>query len=267
MCYSKEISLIVSIIMFLLIIIYWKIFIKKNTKHLNNFFKFVLIGMTFIAGHQLAEFLSINFGNELIYKIGLLSSITGMIFFMISLEKLSNYDFKGNLFIPIVLILAIYIFKTPMTFKDFLFWIRGNSHHIWVLVWTGMFIYWNICSIYILEKTRTLKQKSAIKWYLWGVLDITFVLALIYFLIGSVGIQLNIFSDLPSIWCTISIIQLLFVPYMFKKIKGDYPQNNVKHRINLKVQSALIIISLIILTISWNIAPLIPKFLNKLAFK
>ena len=112
MCYSKEVSLIAALIIFAVCAYsYYKYVYKpehskkvsSNIKHLRPFYQNVIFGFLCIGGHQLSEFISIATGNELIYKIGLVISISAMYFFMKSLQELTHYSFYGVFFIPIII--------------------------------------------------------------------------------------------------------------------------------------------------------------------
>ncbi|MGD9275684.1 MAG: hypothetical protein PVJ67_00765 [Candidatus Pacearchaeota archaeon] len=268
MCYSKEVSLIVAMLSFVLIISYWEIYVKPKTKHLNGFFKMALIAAALIAGHQLSEFFSIWLANEFIYKIGLIISFTGMIFFMKSLEELTDYSYRSNYAIIILIILGTYIFITPMSFADFKFWVRGYDHGLWSMAWLSLFVYWNVCTMDSINRKRSEEEKSVLKYYAWGVLNITFLTALFYFLIASIGKALMIFEDLPSIWCTIGVIQLFFYPYVFNKTKKYHHPSSEKHEVSLERQIFLIILTILIVAILWNLASFVVPYLSeKLLFK
>ena len=97
MCYSKEVSLITGLIILAsCAYLYYKYVHKQSKTHLKPFFQNVLFGFLCIGFHQFSKFVAISTGSELIYKIGLIVSISAMYFFMQSLQKLTHYSFYGH---------------------------------------------------------------------------------------------------------------------------------------------------------------------------
>lgn len=279
MCYSKEVSLIAALIIFAFCgYAYYKYIYKpnhtKNTnpnlKHLKPFFQNVIFGFLCIGGHQLSEFISIATGNEIIYKIGLVISISAMYFFMKSLQELTHYSFYGVFFIPIIILVATHIFLSPVIFQDYKFWVRGNLNLVWSTLWITLFFYWNLCVFYLILKSRKLKKK-ALEFYPLETLDISFLLTILYagILIYIDNSNINVIMDTPSIWCTFFVVQVLFLPHLFKNITKHYKVKIKEpvHHVSLKVQIILIILSLLVLVLFYTLVPYFSDIIVKFVFR
>jgi len=274
MCYSKEVSLAVSLALFLASALFWYYFIskgKRNEKYLHPFYKNVLFAFLCIGGHQFSEFLSILTGNELIYKIGLIMSISSMYFLMRSLQYLTHYSFNGYLFVPIIFGLSLNILTTPMTFENFNFWVRGHSHLIWVTFWILLFIYWNICILYMIIKSKKLNAKKSLKLFALESIDISFLLTVIfaYFLIYMDTNSFNSFKDIPSIWCTFFVVQILFIPHLFNNVKTYLRTTKTQslHQISLKTQLLLIVFTAVVFIFFSYFAPFFSDIILKFTFR
>ena len=178
MCYSKEVSLVVgSVIASGCGYSWWK-YVYKSTKgrlkkaftnkRLISFFKYVIIGLLCIGGHQLMEFLAIETGSQLIYKLGLIVSISSMYFLIRSLEVLSKL-FLGSKVVALIIIFLSRFEKVFLVFPiyhliTYIFFVSLGIYLIisdislnWLtltLIITGMVtsIFEIIFSIYLLRK-------------------------------------------------------------------------------------------------------------------
>jgi hypothetical protein len=279
MCYSKEVSLIVALIIFAMCGFFYYKYIYKpnysnkkniNLKHLQPFFNYVLIGSLLVGGHQFSEFLAIATGNEWIYKIGLILSISAMYFYMISLQRLNHFSFYGVFFAPIIIILAVHIFSIPVSFENLKFWVRGHSHIVWAGAWLALYFYWNICVIYVITKSSKLRKK-ALNWYTLGTLNVTFLLTVIYsFIAISFGNgSFNLAKDGPSIWCTFFVIQLFFIPHMMEKMIKYYKVKikEPMHHIPINSQIIILLATIVLLVLVYIIFPQFSELAVKFAFK
>jgi len=279
MCFSKEVSLAAAIIIFAFSAYsYYKYIYKPqhmkhanaNLLHLKPFFTNVIFGALCIGGHQLSEFFSILTGNEIIYKIGLVISISAMYFFMRSLEELTHHSFYSVFFIPIILLVAIHIFVSPVMFQEYKFWVRGQANVIWSTLWITLFFYWNLCVLYLIIKSRKIKKK-VLELYPFEILDISFVLTLLFagILIVMDNSQINLLKDAPSIWCTFFVVQAAFIPLLFKNVTKHYHVDikGPKHHVSMKVQIILVLSAIAVLALFYFFVPYFSEIIVKFAFR
>ncbi len=236
MCYSKEVSLAAGSLIATGCLYSWikhiGFRIKKAASKLHPFFKYVLIGLLCDAGHQFFEFASIATGSQLLYKIGLIVSISAMYFFLRSLESLTRLRFGSNAFILLIILTAIYIFVHPMVFENLHFWVRGESHVVWGAMWIALFVYWNVCAFYARKISGSKINKKLLSIYPFFVLNISFILSLVYAYVArffqvsgsscssDVMCVFDVVKDSPSIWCVFAAMQVLFVPFLFRAMKN-----------------------------------------------
>lgn len=256
MCYSKEVTLTASIIIFSLCAYYYYKYVYKtynakkasaDIKHLKPFFINVILAFLCIGGFNFLEFLSIATGNEIIFKIGLIVSISSMYFLIKSLEKLTHNSFYSVFFIPIILGVAIHIFSAPAVFLNVKFWVRaGENTLLWATVWITLFFHWNLCAFYLILKSKPLKKKI-LGIYVFETLVISYLLAVGY---GGIAVFFNkslvdSIKDVPSIWCVFFVVQILFLPHLFKIITKYYKANikEATYTVSLKEKIILLIIS------------------------
>ena len=114
------------------------------------------------------------------------------------------------------------------------FWVRGYSHFIWAAAWMLLFIYWNVCIWYIMKISTVRENRRLLLLYGFCVVNLSFVVALIYayfsayvqgvglFCSSNIFTSFNVVKDSPSIWCVFAGIQVLFIPFLFSKMKKGY---------------------------------------------
>ena len=107
-----------ALIGYLIASIYYK---KLNRIDLLPFLKFFMIAGFLIGTHQVFEFLSLYTNSPIIYKIGLLGSISGMVFYLISLEKFYNRDLYVKYVWFVIALVGVYLFLKPGEFNAFTF--------------------------------------------------------------------------------------------------------------------------------------------------
>lgn len=267
MCYSKEVSLTVAVLIFSVCIGLWYYFSNRYHKHLRPFYGNVLVGMALIGGHQLSEFLSVYFESDSIYRVGLILSLSSMYFFMRSLETLTHYQFRSHYFIPIIFLIIVHVFLITTVFSENKFWVRGESHLFWALIWLLLFIYWHVCTIYVIRHTRVVAKSRILKEYLWEVLDVSFFISIIYVFVAYVGQTMSLWMDAPSIWCTFFVVQVLFIPRLFSKIGKTYTHDETQHVVSWTDQLKLILISVVIFVVVYLVSPLLPILAEKFVFR
>ena len=205
MCYSKEVQLTTAILIFLFSLFYYLFYKNKyektnssTKKWLIPFLNNVILAFMCIGGHQLFEFLSLITYNQIIYKVGLIISISSMYFFLRSLEILSNKNFYSKCSLVLISLVAIHAFLVPMNFKEISFHLEHNSAFIWAAVWMVLFIYWIVCAVYTITKIKDNNSKRIIVCYLLSVLGISFIFSLIYTIWGYFNYSVNVCTQSPS---------------------------------------------------------------------
>jgi len=256
MCYSKEVQLTTGSIIVLLSLYYYIHYSLKyesiQKKWLLPFLKYLVLAYFFIGGHQLFEFLSLSTGNQVIYKTGLMLSMTGMLFFMFSLEKLYNRNFYSKYFIIGIVGVAIHMFSVNMEFKATSFHLSHSSVFIWASYWMLMFIYFHICSFLERKKLKEDISKRVILLYVFAILDISFLISAIYTIWGYYQFNTNVCTDSPSIWCTFYVIQILSLPLFLSLLPKLLNAKPIKSKLSAKKAlvyfiSAIIILALLVL--------------------
>ena len=256
MCYSKEVQLITESIILLSCLFYYiyfsKIFSGYKKQWLNPFLNNVILVFLCIGFHQFFEFLSLVTNSQVIYKLGLIISISSMYFVLRSLEVLTNRNFHSKISLFIILAAALYNIFIPMSFASFSFYVRHYSGFVWASLWMLLFIYWHICSIISANSLKDSSSKKAILYYMMCIADISFILSLIYILFGYFTYSVNVCYDSPSIWCTFFVIQSFFIPFFLSSLPAIFKRpkilvsDTIRKTVFLLLISAAILIVLIL---------------------
>jgi hypothetical protein len=222
MCYSKEVQLTtgVTILSFSLFYYIWFSIKYKvlQKKWLLPFLKNVIIAFTLIGGHQIFEFLSLTTKNQIVYKTGLIISISSMYFFLRSLEVILNRNLRSKITLWVIGAVAVHAFFIEMSFEQFSFFLNHNSAFVWASAWMLLFIYFHVCA---LEGRKLLKDdisKKAIITYLLATIDISFILSVVYTLWGYSKFSINVCTASPSIWCTFYVVQVFALPIFLSAV-------------------------------------------------
>ncbi len=228
--------------------IYYK---KINRKDLVPFLRYLMIAGFMIGTHQVFEFLSLYTGNDLIYKIGLLISLSAMIVYLISLEKLYNRNLYAKFFSVFVAFIAIYLFTKPVEFTVVDFHLEHHSIFLWSLIWFVLFMYWNICILFEQKNVKTYISKSLVVMYLLTSMTISFLVSVGYSLWNHYVNDIDICTTYPSVWCTFGVIQVLFLPFFLyilpKRMQKLPPKTNLpKKSLFIYLFIALVITILVI---------------------
>jgi len=266
MCYSKEVSLISgSIIAASSGFAYWKYVLhrarNKIKKELVPAFLAIILGIAFIGLHQFFEFFAILTGDQIIYKIGLIFSIFAMYFWLRSLEKLTNTKLWSWVGLIVIGAVAIDMFSRNMVFENVRFWVRGYSHAPWVYSWLALFVYWNVAIVYFRKVAGSRLNRKVLFWYGLAVVNLTFILSVVYVYGGTLVQQsstlsslfggysglpgvyqgFSIIQDLPSIWCVFAVLQaitiLVFLSYANRsyKIKSSAKMRSLPRSVTAKL--------------------------------
>jgi hypothetical protein len=253
MCYSKEVQLITAILIFVSIALYYFIYHKKYS-HLREkweckFLKYLLIGGLLIGGHQLFEFLSLITHNAIIYKTGLILSISAIYFGIKSFEVLVNKKVHSWIVLIIIIFVAISVFMTEANFSANSFYVQHNTGFIWAASWFFIFIYFHAIAIREYMICKKDKEKHEIILFLLATFDISFLISLIYTLFSYSRFGINVCTDAPSIWCTFFVVQALFIPFLLFKLNKAFNRPKRKRTQPSNITIKLLIISVIILAL------------------
>lgn len=258
MCYSKEVQLSTgsSVVLFSFwYYIYYSLkYQSLKKKWLLSFLKYLILAFSLIGSHQIFEFLSLITGSQIVYKTGLMLSMMGMFFFMISLEKLYNRNFHTKYFLIGVIAVAIHMFSVNMEFVATKFHLSHKSVFIWASYWMLMFIYFHICA-FLERKSIKNFSKKLVLLYTFAVLDLSFFISVIYTIWGYSKFNVNVCTDSPSIWCTFYVIQILAVPFFLSIIPKLLSAKPNKTTITSKKTFIYFFTSLLILLLLISILP------------
>jgi len=265
MCYSKEVQLLTALIIFISCVLYYFVYKHKYSKAWEKKFLInVLFVFLCIAGHQFFEFLSLVTQNQLIYKLGLIISICSMYFLLKTLEILTDEKLHSKIAVVVIAITAISIALTPVLFEGTRFFVRGSFNYLlWALPYLFLFIYWHICA-WNAMKYLNHASKRMFLFYLFAIVDISFILSMIYVLIGYTLHSVNVCYDSPSIWCTFFVIQAAIVPFFLSMLHHHiFTRPKKTTTLSWKKTIWYLMVSLIILLILFATLP----FFNCLSWK
>lgn len=259
MCYSKEVQLTTGSIILISTIFFYlrysKLYQKTGKKWLLPFLTTSLIASALIGGHQIFEFLSLVTNNQIVYKTGLLISISAMLFYLFALEKLYNRNLHAKYFILGVLGLALHMFSVPMEFQAHSFYLKHFSIFLWGAYWMVMFFYFHICAF---TQRKALGKNVSSMAVLLGLLafaDVSFILSAIYSIWGYRSWGLDFCTEVPSIWCTFSVIQVLTIPALLSILPKALKSQPTKTTLSKKTAFKYFLISLVMLVLWAVIAP------------
>jgi hypothetical protein len=258
MCYSKEVQLASGTAIVLFSLYYYIYYTLKyeaeQKKWLQPFLNYLIFAFILIGGHQIFEFLSLLTNNQIIYKVGLMLSMTGMQFFLFSLEKLYNRSFHSKYFLIGVALVALHMFSVDMEFSANSFHLSHKSVFFWASYYILMFIYFHFCAFLERNSLKNFSKKTVLL-YVFAVLDLSFVMSVIYTLWGYSRYKVNVCTDSPSIWCTFYVIQILILPTFLALLPKLLKSKPNKKIISFKKGLVYFFSSLIILLILISILP------------
>ncbi len=267
MCYSKEVQLTTGSTILLFCLYYYIHYSIKyeaiQKKWLLPFLKYLIIAYAFIGGHQFFAFLSLATENQIIYKTGLMLSMTGMFFYLRSLEALYNRNFYTKYFLIGLVGVALHMFSVNMEFEATKFHLRYHSVFIWSAFWMLMFIYFHICAFLERKSLNQDISKKVILIYVLAIFDFSFLLSVIYAIWGYSQFNVNVCADSPSIWCTFSVIQVFSMPLFLSLLPKMLNAQPVKTKLSATKALIYFMASLMILATLNSILP----FFNCLTVK
>lgn len=270
MCYSKEVQLTTGVTIGLFSFFYYIYYSIKyqaiQKQWLLPFLKNIIFGFACIGGHQLFEYLSLLTNNQIVYKVGLILSISSMYFFIRSLEVILNRNLRSKMALVVIALVAIHAFLVTMSFEPQSFYLKHNSTFIWGSAWMLLFIYFHICA---LKGRRLLKDegsKKVILTFLLATLDISFIISTIYVIWGYFKFSVNVCTDSPSIWCTFYVVQIIALPIFLSAVPRilNAPENKTTQTLNQTV--LYLIVSIVILGILISTLPFFKCLTLKFVF-
>ncbi|HLC71632.1 MAG TPA: hypothetical protein VJI32_06475 [Candidatus Nanoarchaeia archaeon] len=269
MCYSKEVQLITAIVIILSALFYYVYYSRKYKqsepwlKSLLNMTTavFLLIGL-----HQFFEFLSLVTNNQIIYKIGLIISISAVYFLLRSLEVLSNKKLHSWIALFIISLVSINMIFTSMDFNASSFYLQHNSALWWAAAWLFLFIYWHICAFRIYSQIKDDRSRKTMLIYLLAIADISFILSAMYVIVGYFIFSVNVCTDAPSIWCTFYVLQSFVISLLFLRLPHLFERRNKAIAASWKETVCYLAISLLILIALALTLPLFRCLTWKLVF-
>ncbi len=208
---------------------------KKGRNDLQYFLKIYMFAGSLIGTHQVFEFLSLHYQSQIIYKVGLLISLSGMIIYGISLEILynKNFYFKRLGFIGL-LISIIYLFSKNTHFDTLDFHLTHYSIFVWTLIWLFLLIYWNICIIFGRQNIKRYIKGSVTLMYPLVTMMISFFISLFYSIYSYLKQQENICTNFPSVWCTLAFLQIAFIPIFLVQLPKLYNKRPPRSSLSTK---------------------------------
>ncbi|MFH1451991.1 MAG: hypothetical protein ABIF88_02345 [archaeon] len=270
MCYSAEVQLATSLFIIIFVLVCWVIYHKKystyKTKWENSFLKYALLGSLCIGGHQFFEFLTIVTGNIIIYKIGLIISISSMYFFLRSYEVLVNTKIHSWIALIVVVLTSIHLSLIEMTVSTTTFFVRHHAAFVWAFAWILLLTYLHAVALKEYFTTKNRKEAHFILLLLLFSLDISFIFGLTYVIFGYYLAGLSVCMDFGSIWCTFSVIQTLFIPFILTKLHSSFNREKKTSVQSFKTMGILLLISLAVLIFLLTSVPLFDCAIWKYVF-
>lgn len=258
MCYSKEVQLVTGStigVFSAFYYVYYSLKYKLYPEWVKKFVVYILSGFCCIGGHQLFEFLSLSTGNQIIYKVGLLISISSMYFFFRSLEVLFNENIHSKMALAVIFLVAIHAFLAELSFVPYSFYLRHNSVFVWSSVYMLLFIYFHVCALRGRRLLKDEHSKRAVITYLLAAMDISFLLSVIYVIWGYFQHSVNVCTDSPSIWCTFYVVQVFAIPWFLSRLPKLIHHPSHKTVESFKETAFNIFISIIILLVLISTLP------------
>jgi len=284
LCYSKEVSLIAggtifsfSTINFIKYKLYecFKGFTKSDRQ--RQMILWLTLGYLSIGVHQILEFFAIHLESHIIYKFGLISSISAMYFNMRATESLLFKNYGSRIYLLLIVLCSVHIFSRDMSFQNHHFYIRGESHFYWGAVWMLLFLYWNFLHLFTFFKT---KKKIALLLPFCS-LNLSFILSALYCysiglyqevnghnnlasVCGGLLSNFEIVFDAPSIWCVFATLQGPLLLYFSRFVYTRDIFNNSAQNVSVKYP---ILLTLLLVSIIFISLPLFSALSYKMILK
>lgn len=247
MCYSKEVSLAAGATILAVSAYTWarhgrpRVADVQGATRLRAAFRSAIVAHLCIAGHQFLEFLAISTESHGLYRLGLLVSMSCLVFLFRSLEQLTGERYGSRWVPPVIAAVGLELSVRPVSFENHHFWVRGHSHALWGAVWMTAFLYWLVCIGHAAVVSDRAQNRRLLPWFGLGVLGATYVVSMTYtFLaaaardVGPVGWlwrcagaeslteDHSIVMDTPSIWCVFATLQTFCLPALFRAMERGY---------------------------------------------
>lgn len=144
-----------------------------------------------------------------------------MFFVLRSAEVLFNKKLHSKIALFVVGIIGVQLLLVPVEFSAKGFYVEHQSTFFWAAAWMLLFIYWNVAVLKNLRTVNEQSRKVAI-YYLFAVLNTSFILSAIYTLYGYAYLSVNVCHDSPSIWCTFFVIQAIILPFFLASFDRSF---------------------------------------------
>ena len=207
-------------------------------------FRSMVVAHVYIGLQQLATSAALWLESRLLYELGLLLSISCMLFALRSLEQLTRRSFGTPVVGAVVAAVGLPLFTREVTFEGTSFWVRGKDHQLWALSWVLLFLYWNVCLWSARKSACDRRDARLLRLYGWALLNFSFLFSMVYsFLaglqaetglatwfgdclgVGQVSAGFRIVQDAPSIWSVFAGVQALVLPFLMRDMRAGYTQN------------------------------------------
>lgn len=247
MCYSKEVSLAAGATIVAVSAYTWarhgraRAADVAGATRLRPAFRAAIGAHLCIAGHQFLEYVAIATGDARVYRLGLVVSMTSLVFLFRSLERLTGERYGGRWVAPVVGLVAAELSLRPVSFENHHFWVRGHSHALWGAVWMTAFLYWLLCVVHAAAVSARAGNRRLLPWYAFGVLGATYVASMAYTFLAATAREVHavgwlwrcvgagaltddhdIVKDTPSIWCVFATVQVFCLPALFRAMERGY---------------------------------------------
>jgi len=197
-----------------------------------------------IGLHQLTTFAALWLESTLLYEVGLLLSISCMLFVLRSLEHLTRRSFGTPVVGLVIAAVGLQLFTREITFEGASFWVRGKDHQLWTLSLLLLFLYWNVCLWSARKGACNRRDARLLRLYGWALLNFSFVSSMVYsFLaglqaetglatwfgnclgVGQASEGFRVLQDAPAIWSVFAGVQALVLPFLMRDMRASYTQN------------------------------------------
>lgn len=290
MCYSAEVTLGASAVITAgSSWAYWKYVYLEQLRRAQAGLAcyYTLLGFLLIALHLSLDSIAVTTGIPLIFKSGLIASISASYMWMRAIETLTGFRLASRSYAFIIGIVAIVIIIREANFSNAHFLVRKESQFIWSATWIALFNYWNILIFYLASiSTSAINRKWLIR-YPFYTLTFSYLLAAAYaygtalYQHGYVSLNnltpgacnvlgsFDFVNDSPSLWCILTASQITFLPALFQGLMTEYePSGEWKtSRISPSTSLKLILIALGFWLVIYLTIPLFPGIALKMLTK
>jgi len=227
-------------------------------KWLMPFLKNSILAVAMLGGHQIFAFLALIMKSQFFIKASMIAPMLSIYFALRSLEIFLNKNLKSKI---VLFIIVAFIFHTyflagyiPFISRNF-YILQDSTKFSWLFM--AIFFYWHICWIFDSRFLKDNANKKIIIFYSFAIMDTAFLLSLAYATWGYSKYSNDMCIALPSIWCTFTVIQALFMPFFLAAIPKIANVPNYKMKQSITKTIIYIFISLALLYIFGKLMPVL----------